>query len=78
MIDPDSSIEIYTIRACGFCAMAKEMLQSHGIHYMEHDVTSDALKRREMLRRSRSRGLPQIFIDGEFVGGCHELKELLD
>jgi glutaredoxin 3 len=78
MIDQSSSIELYTIRACGLCAMAREMLQSHGLQYTEYDVTVDSVKRREMLRRSRSRGLPQIFIDGEFVGGCHELKELLD
>jgi glutaredoxin 3 len=78
MIDQNSSIEIYTTRNCGFCAMAKEMLQSQGLKYKEYDVTVDSVKRREMLRRSRSRGLPQIFIDNEFVGGSHELKELLD
>jgi glutaredoxin 3 len=77
MIDQNSTIEIYTILNCGFCFMAKEMLQSHGLEYTEYDVTVDSIKRREMLRRSKSRGLPQIFIDDEFVGGCHELKELL-
>jgi glutaredoxin 3 len=78
MIDPNSSIEIYTIRNCGFCAMAKEMLQSHGLKYTEYDVKADSKKAREMMRRTRSNSMPQIFIDGEFVGGCHELKELLD
>lgn len=41
-------------------------------------MTDDSVRRREMLRRSRSRGLPQVFIDGEFVGSYHELKELLE
>lgn len=78
MIDQNSSIEIYTIRACGFCSAAREILRSHDLKYTEYDVTDDSVKRREMLRRSRSRGLPQVFIDGEFVGGYHELKELLE
>jgi glutaredoxin 3 len=71
-------IEIYTIRACGLCSAAREILRSHGLEYTEYDVTADSVKRREMLRRSRNRGLPQIFINGEFVGSYHELGELMD
>jgi glutaredoxin 3 len=77
MINQNSFIEIYTVRNCGFCYMAKEILQSRGLKYMEYDVKADPKKGREMMRRTRSRDVPQIFIDGELIGGCHELKDLL-
>lgn len=77
MIDKNSLIEIYTVQNCGWCYMAKEMLQSHGLEYTEHDVKAGSKTAREMMRRTRSRDVPQIFVDGEFIGGCHELKDLL-
>ena len=77
MIDRNSSVEIYTVRNCIYCHMAKETLESHGLKYTEYDVKADPKKAREMMRRTRSNSVPQIFIDGEFVGGCHELAELL-
>jgi glutaredoxin 3 len=77
MIDQNSSIEIYTIRSCIYCHMAKEILESNGLKYTEYDVKAGSRKAREMMRRTRSSSVPQIFIDGEFIGGGHELAELL-
>lgn len=78
MIDPNSSIEIYTVRGCIYCSMAKELLESKGLRYTEYDVKAGSREARAMMRRSRSNSVPQIFIDGEFIGGGHELAELLD
>jgi glutaredoxin 3 len=77
MINPNASIEIYTSRTCGFCYMAKELLQSRGLKYTEYDVTLDEAKRQEMVQRSGRRTVPQIFVDGQSVGGAHELSQLL-
>jgi glutaredoxin 3 len=77
MIDQHSSIEIYSTRNCGYCRAAKHVLDLRGLQYTEYDVTVNAEKREEMMRRSNRRTVPQIFIDGESIGGYQELVQLL-
>ena len=70
-------IEIYSSMLCGFCHAAKRLLKSKGVKYEETDVLMHPSKRREMMNRANgSRTVPQIFIDGELVGGCDELYAL--
>lgn len=73
-----SRVEIYTKRWCGFCHMAKALLTRAGLSYEEHDVTSDPGREREMNQRSGRRTVPQVFIDGQPVGGYAELRNLYD
>jgi glutaredoxin 3 len=77
MVDQNSLIEIYTSRTCGFCHAAKHLLQSRGLKYTEVDITTDNEKRLEIMRLSGQRTVPQIFINGESIGGYQELAELL-
>lgn len=77
MINQNSSIEIYTSRTCGYCRAAKYVLESRGLKYREYDVTVDDEKRQEMMQRSNRRTVPQIFIDGESIGGYQELAALV-
>ncbi|QLC23363.1 glutaredoxin 3 [Parasphingopyxis sp. CP4] len=72
-----AKVEIYTKFLCGYCARAKNLLESKGVAFEEFDITMDAPKRDEMLERSNG-GLtvPQIFIDGRHVGGSDELAAL--
>ncbi len=70
-------IEIYSSMLCGFCHAAKRLLKSKGVEYQETDVLLHPSKRREMMDRANGRhSVPQIFIDGEHVGGCDELYAL--
>ena len=70
-------VEIYTSPICGFCVRAKRLLDAKGVAYVEHDVFAEAGARSEMIRRADGRRtVPQIFIDGEGVGGCDELHAL--
>jgi glutaredoxin 3 len=47
------------------------------VEFIEYDVTTDRERREEMIRRSHGRTtVPQIFIDGEHVGGSDDLLEL--
>ena len=70
-------IEIYSSMLCGFCHAAKRLLKSKGVEYQETDVLLHPSKRREMMDRANGRHtVPQIFIDGEHVGGCDELYAL--
>jgi len=59
---------IYSMEWCPYCAKAKALFAAKGIEDDERDVThdEDAL---EMIQRTGQRGVPQVFIDGEWIGG---------
>jgi glutaredoxin 3 len=69
-------VEIYTTPSCPFCVRAKRLLQARGIPYDEIDVGGDDALRADLVRRTGRRTVPQIFIDGEPIGGFEELAAL--
>ena len=71
-----AKIEIYTTPFCGYCARAKGLLDSKGAAYEEMDVMMDEKKRAEMRERSKRSTVPQIFINGEHIGGSDDLAAL--
>jgi glutaredoxin 3 len=71
-----AKIEIYTTPFCGYCARAKSLLDSKGAAYDEMDVMMDDKKRTEMRERAKRSTVPQIFINGQHVGGSDELAAL--
>ncbi len=71
-----AKIEIYSKEWCPYCTKAKALLRSKGLEYEEIDVTSDAEGELEMIERSQRRTVPQIFIDGQSVGGYDDLAKL--
>ena len=72
------NIEIYTKLFCPFCTRAKSLLDSMGIEYTEYKVSFDADKEREMNVRSYRTSVPQIFVNGQSIGGSDDLEELVD
>ncbi len=71
-----AKIEIYTSPWCGYCIRAKRLLESKGASYQEMDVMEDASRRAEMRERSRRSTVPQIFINGQHIGGSDDLAAL--
>jgi glutaredoxin 3 len=71
-----AKIEIYTTPFCGYCARAKSLLDHKGAAYDEMDVMMDDKKRAEMRARAHRTTVPQIFINGQHIGGSDELSEL--
>jgi len=69
-------IEIYTRLGCGYCSAAKSMLTGMGIAFSEFDLTGDERGIQELIQRTGRRTVPQIFIDGESIGGYEELVAL--
>ncbi len=69
-------IEIYTKEWCPYCLKAKALLRAKDVAYDEIDVTSDEVRQAEMVERSGMRSVPQIFLDGEKVGGYDDLARL--
>jgi glutaredoxin 3 len=69
-----ASVEIYTSPLCGYCHAAKRLLTQKGVTYVETDVARDPAQRRVMMDRAGGRHtVPQIFIDGQHIGGCDDL-----
>lgn len=70
-------IEIYTKFFCPYCTRAKTLLDSKGVIYEEFEVSNDPKSFELMLDRSNgSRTVPQIFIDGQHIGGSDDLAAL--
>jgi glutaredoxin 3 len=70
-----ATVEMYTTMTCGYCVRAKRLLAAKGVDVTEIDVSFD---RGPMIERAEGRmSVPQIFIDGEGIGGYDDLA-LLD
>ena len=70
-------VEIYTTPYCGYCAMAKRLLDRKSVAYREIDVSADPSLRTAMVQRANGRRtVPQIFIGTTHVGGSDDLHAL--
>lgn len=69
-------VTIYTSAWCGYCAMAKRLLDAKGVRYDEIPVDMDVKRRAEMEQRSGRRTVPQIWIGERHVGGYDDLAAL--
>ena len=72
-----AKVEIYSKWTCGYCARAKALLKQKGVEFEEYEVSVDPAKRQEMIQRSGGgMTVPQIFIDGQHIGGSDDLMML--
>ena len=62
---------------CPYCDQAKALLKSKGIQFEEKKI-GDGYTKEELLEAvPTARSVPQIFLDGELVGGFTELRKKL-
>ena len=72
-----ADVELYTRMFCPYCARARVLLERKGAGYTEFDIIEEPERRDEMIRRAGGRtSVPQIFINGEHIGGSDELVAL--
>ena len=70
-------LEIYTANFCGYCILAKKLLNKKKVLFSETNLTMEPKKRIEMVERSGgSSSVPQIFISNIHIGGYDELYQL--
>jgi glutaredoxin 3 len=68
---------MYLTDYCPYCRMAERLLQAKGVDYIEKiRVDLEPALRTEMIRRTRRRTVPQIYIGEVHVGGFDELSAL--
>lgn len=74
-----SQIDIYTQPLCPYCMRAKALLTQKGAVFNEINAPRESAQREEAISRSGGRTtVPQIFINGQHVGGCDDLLALDD
>jgi glutaredoxin 3 len=72
-----AEVEMYTTMFCPYCTRARTLLQRKGAAFTEIDIIEEPARREEMIRRAGGRtSVPQIFINGEHIGGSDELAAL--
>jgi glutaredoxin 3 len=72
-----ATIQMYTTASCGYCVAAKSLLARKGYTEIEEiRVDLSPERRAEMIERTRQRTVPQIFINGQHVGGHDDMVAL--
>ena len=69
-------VAIFTREGCEFCVRAKGMLREAGLDFEELVLNRDYTEATLRAVSGRST-VPEIFIDGEFIGGSEELERYL-
>lgn len=68
---------MYSTMFCPYCARARSLLQRKGVSFTDVDIDAEPKRRDEMVKRANGGyTVPQIFIDGEHIGGSDDLMAL--
>jgi glutaredoxin 3 len=72
-----ATVELYVKMTCPYCHRAVALLNKKGVPFTKTDILMHPAKRDEMIERAGGRStVPQIFINGEAIGGCDDLYAL--
>lgn len=66
-------VVIYTKPTCKYCVQAKELLKAQNLKYIEYNIEEPQRKIEFDRVTNNAKTVPQIFIDGELIGGYTEL-----
>ncbi|XWJ71623.1 glutaredoxin 3 [Sorangium cellulosum] len=71
-----AEVTIYVTEYCGYCTMAKRLLTQKQVRFTQINVEDRDDLRAWLVKASGQRTVPQIFINGNSVGGFSELSAL--
>ena len=64
---------------CRNCVMAKNLLRNQGVEFEERNISQGPWTREQLLAAvPNARTLPQIFLDGNLIGGYDQLKKYFE
>ena len=83
--DPHQPVVMFAYQWCEFCTAVSKVFAKYGIAYSSIDLDSVAYQQGDrgarifevLKRRTGSVSLPQIFIGGDFAGGCTDVFDSL-
>lgn len=67
-----NNVVIYTKDYCPYCVKVKNYLTSNNIEFKQIRVDENPRIYEELKAKTEHLTVPQIFIDGEFIGGAME------
>ena len=78
---PDQPVLMFGLAWCEFCWSVKKVLKAYGIDYQAIDLDAPAYQENDrgsqlrlaLRHRTGCNTFPQIFIGGEYIGGCTDL-----
>ncbi len=62
-------VTVYSTPSCPYCTMVKEFLKKKQVRFEDYDVSRDAGRADEMVRKSRQMGVPVIDVNGRILVG---------
>jgi glutaredoxin 3 len=71
------NIFVYTKKGCPNCVAAKNLLKAKNLRFIECDMDDTEVRRAFEFAYPNVRGMPQIFIEDQRVGGLLGLQEAL-
>jgi glutaredoxin 3 len=72
-----AEVIIYTKPGCPYCSSALALLNKKGAEFTEIVASNDPAKKAEMVEKSGGKAtFPQIFINGNHIGGCDDIQAL--
>lgn len=72
------SAQVWSQTNCPACVEAKRLLDQHGIAVEERMLGINGYTKKDLIEVvPQARSVPQIFVDGVYVGGLQELKRKL-
>lgn len=69
-------VVIYTTASCPYCLDAKELLAEKKVDFKEIRVEGRPDLRSFLMSTSGQHTVPQVFINGQSVGGCSDIAAL--
>ena len=67
-----------TFPQCGFSSTVIQILKHIGVEFKSHDVLQDEKLREGIKSYSNWPTIPQLYVNGEFVGGCDIIREMFE
>jgi glutaredoxin 3 len=72
--DEQNKTIIWSKDYCGYCTMAKGLMDKHGVKYEERNLSTDEWDMEQLLSVVPGvRTMPQVFMDGKHIGGFDDL-----
>jgi glutaredoxin 3 len=71
-----ATVVIYTTTYCPYCVRAKDLLKRKGQEYTDINAEDDAIREDMIAKAGGRRTVPQIFINGQHIGGSDDLYAL--
>ena len=84
LADPEQPLVLFALEWCEFCWSLRKLFATCAIPYRSVDLDSTAYQRDDrggqiravLFARTGSKTIPQVFVGGEFIGGCTETLDM--